>query len=115
MVITKHPHLISQARDKGIDIAVIDEVLANPAITYKSFTKDRATGQRVPVLCRECGTQQDKWTGTASDGTKVCIAVNACCGLAVTVFLDQVETAIRPDQRAKGVTGYRGRDGQWRN
>lgn len=112
MSITLTNHLIQQATVKGIALDIIREVLAHPTLTYGSFHKD-ASGNRVPYTCRRCGTPQEKWTGEAR-GTKVCVVVNPCCAEAVTVWLDQVDTAIRPDQRANGVTGYRGRDGRWR-
>lgn len=112
MSITLTSHLIKQADSKGIALDLIREVLANPTLTYGSFQKD-ASGNRVPYTCRKCGKQQEKWTGVAR-GTKLCVVVNPCCGEAVTVWFDQIETALRPDQKAKGVKGYVGRDGFYR-
>lgn len=109
---TPHPHLIKQANNKGISMEAVLAVLRNPGITYPSFERD-AQNRRVPRLCRTCGVQQEKWTGEHK-GEKIAIAVYTCCGKAITVWADQVETALRPDQIAKGVTQYRGRDGNWR-
>jgi hypothetical protein len=109
MPVALHPHLIKQANEKNIPLNAIHAVLARPGITYQSFSK--RNGVRQPNLCR-CGKQQEKWTGEAF-GHKIVVAVNVCCNLAITVFADQVETEVRPDQRAKGVTGYVGRNGQW--
>ena len=69
-------------------------------------------GSKQPYVCKKCGLAQKKYTGTAG-GKSLCVVVNECCGIAITVWLDQVETAIRPDQKAKGVTGYRDRRGHW--
>lgn len=102
--ITITRHCEQQAQNKGILLATLAEVLASPALTYDSNKH----------ACKRCGVPQQRWTGTAN-GQKVCIAVNPCCGVAVTVWLDQVETEIRPDQRAQGVRRYRGRDGEWRS
>lgn len=106
------PHLNEQAARKNIGLNIVRSVLANPAITYKSFTKKN--GVRTPDCCNKCGIQKEKWCGEAF-GRKVCIVVAVCCRKAITVWEDQVETEVRPDQRAKGVTGYTGRDGRWRS
>jgi hypothetical protein len=111
--ITISNHLIQQAAAKGISLAAIEAVLDAPGIKYPSFRKD-STGKRFAPLCDKHGVQQEKWTGTA-DGQKVCIVVYPCCGKAITVWLDQIETAIRPDQRQQGVARYQGRDGKWRS
>ena len=95
------PHLVRQAGEKHISIESIREVLAHPETTYGSFT--RVNGQRVERTCPKHGVAQRKFVGTASDGTRLCIPVNTCCKVAITVFLDQVETPLRPDQIAKGV------------
>jgi hypothetical protein len=96
-----HAHLLEQADRKGISVEAIREVLASPSTTYDSYKREN--GQRVPRICNRHGVQQRKFVGTASDGTALCIAVNTCCRLAITVFADQVETPLRPDQIAKGV------------
>jgi len=83
------PHLVQQADMKGISLASIQEVLANPHYTY-------ASNQHT---CRRHGVKQEKWVGQASNGTKLCIAVAPCCQTAITVFLDQVRTELRPDQK----------------
>lgn len=106
-------HLQEQAARKGISMEAVMTVLKHPLITYASFVKDERN-KRVPMLCRSCGEQQQKWTGVA-DGQRVCVTVFPCCGVATTVWLDQVETAVRDDQRQAGVTGYVGRDGRWRS
>jgi hypothetical protein len=107
--ITKH--CAEQAEAYGIAMTAIHNVLASPALTYGSFTK--VDGERVPRRCNKCGTQQQKWTGE-SQGHKVCLAVNVCCGVVVTIWKDQVDTDLRPDQRAKGVT-YIDRQGRRRS
>lgn len=104
-------HLREQAINKGINMDTVQAVLDAPSITYPSFVKEN--GQRVPMLCRSCGQQQEKWTGEAF-GQKVCVTVFPCCGVATTVWFDQIETAVRPDQRAAGLKGYVGKDGRWR-
>lgn len=113
MALTIHPHLIQQAARKGIPMTAVQAVIAHPAISYKSFTKD-AQGRRIPRCCNRHGVQQDTITGTA-EGRKLAVSVAPCCNLAITVWLDQVETSLRPDQIRKGVQRYRGKDGQWRN
>jgi hypothetical protein len=113
MNLTISQHARAQAAKKKLALALVWEVAHNPQATYGSFRKDDH-GNRVPYRCDRCNTDQQKWTGTASDGTKLCLAVNACCGEVVTIWLDQVETELRDDQRAKGVKGYKGRDGQYR-
>lgn len=112
MCIELGTHVHDQAARKGIGVDVVRAVLANPAITYKSFVKDD-NGNRVPRMCNKHGVQQEKWTGEYK-GTKVCVCVFTCCQKAVTVWFDQIETEIRPDQRRKGVKGYHGKDGKWR-
>lgn len=112
MALTIHPHLHTQAARKGIPMTAVQAVIAHPAISYKSFTKDES-GRRVPRCCKRHGVQQDTITGEA-EGRKLAISVAPCCNLAITVWLDQVETEIRPDQRAKGIQRYRGRNGEWR-
>lgn len=107
MSITISKHAREQAAAKNLALALVWEVALNPENTYGSYRKDN-DGNRQPYICRRCRTEQQKWTGTASDGTKLCLAVNTCCGEVVTVWLDQVETALRDDQKAKGVTGYAG-------
>lgn len=109
MSITISTHARQQAATKRLALSLIWEVAQRPENTYGSFRKDH-NGNRVPYTCRRCGADQQKWTGTASNGTKLCLAVNACCGEVVTVWLDQVETDLRDDQKAAGVTGYAGRD-----
>lgn len=109
-----HHHLTTKAEANGVALAAIWEIISNPAITYESFTKD-AQGNRVPRVCKRHGRQQEKWTGTTSTGDKFCIAVNVCCGEAITYFEDQTETELRADQKASGIKRYRGRDGQWRS
>lgn len=104
-------HIRKQAAEKGIPVSAIHAILANPGLTYGSF--ERVDGQRRPRCCRVHGVQQQKWTGEA-EGKKLCLVVNVCCQQAITVWLDQVETEIRPDQRAKGVMGYKNRKGEWR-
>lgn len=111
--VTPSDHLIAQARAKGISLAAIEAVLKAPGLIYKSFRKD-ANGKRYAPLCKRHNVQQEKWCGEAL-GQKVCIVVYPCCGEAVTVWVDQIETEIRPDQRKAGVKGYTGRDGKWRS
>lgn len=106
-------HLREQAASKGIAIETVLSVLRHPLITYPSFVKDERN-QRVPMLCRSCGAQQQKWTGVAN-GQKVCVTVFPCCGVATTVWFDQIETEVRADQRQAGLTGYVGMDGRWRS
>lgn len=103
MNLTVSPHARQQAQAKNIALAAVWAVARNPQTTYAS----------AKYRCQRCGADQQRWTGEAH-GTKLCLAVNACCGVVVTVWLDQVETDLRDDQRAAGVTGYRGRDGEWR-
>ena len=98
------PHCLEQAASKGIEARTLCAVLDAPAVTYDSNKH----------VCKRHGVPQQRWTGTAN-GQKVCIAVNACCNEAITVWMDQVETEIRPDQRAQGVRRYKGRDGRWRS
>jgi hypothetical protein len=104
-------HIRNQAAEKAIPISAIHEVLANPGLTYGSF--ERVDGKRQPRCCRIHGVQQEKWTGEV-EGLKLCLVVNTCCQQAITVWLDQVETPIRPDQAAKGIVGYKNRKGEWR-
>lgn len=103
MPITISPHARQQAEAKSIALATVWAIAQNPQTTY---TSDR-------YRCQRCGTDQQRWTGEAH-GTKLCLAVNACCGIVVTVWLDQVETDLRPDQIAAGVTDYRTADGTWK-
>lgn len=107
VTVTISQHARQQAATKKLAIALIWEVAQNPENTYPSFQKD-SNGNRTPYICRRCGAEQQKWTGTASDGTRLCLVVNPCCREVVTVWLDQLETALREDQIAKGVTGYAG-------
>ena len=107
------PHLREKAEREGVALASLLEILLNPEVTYYSFTKK--AGNRVPRTCKKCGTQQQKWTGTTKNGQKFCVVVNPCCGDAITYWVDQAETDLRVDQKAAGVTGYRGRDGKWRS
>jgi len=111
MNLTISPHAREQAARKDIALAVIWAVAQNPQTTYLSFQK-LPDGTRQPYRCRRCGQQQEKWTGEAA-GVKVCLVVNRCCGTVVTLYHDQLDTPLRADQRANGVTRYRGRDGQW--
>lgn len=106
-------HIIQQATLKGISLEAIETVLKAPSVVYPSFRKD-AAGKRFAPLCTTHNVQQEKWTGTAL-GEKVCVVVFPCCKRAITVWKDQVETEIRPDQRKQGVKGYKGRDGKWRS
>lgn len=94
-------HLLEQADRKGISVEAIREVLAAPSTTYPSY--ERRNGQRVPRICKRHNVPQQKWTGRASDGTSLCIPVSPCCGVAITVFADQIETPLRADQIAKRV------------
>lgn len=105
------PHFLEKAQREGVSIAALWDIILNPKITYQSFTKQN--GKRVPRICQKCGVQQQKWTGDSIAG-KFCVVVNPCCQKAITFWLDQTETELRPDQVAAGVTGYRGRDGKWR-
>jgi hypothetical protein len=107
--ITISTHARQQAAAKNIPLEAVWQVALNPENTYGSYRKDN-DGNRLSYTCRRCGAEQKKWTGTASDGTKLCLAVNTCCGEVVTLWLDQIETALRDDQKAAGVTGYAGRD-----
>lgn len=110
MTFTLTPHLREQATAKGIGLNIIEQVLAAPAITYKSYK--RTPQGKVPYTCRKCGAHQEKWTGKVG-GTAICLVVNACCGDVITVWHDGQDTELRPDQRANGVT-YIGRDGKVR-
>lgn len=107
------PHLREKAAREGVPLSLIWEIIHNPELSYDSFTGQGK--QRRPRTCKKCGQQQKKWTGTTSDGQKFCVAINVCCGDAITYWPDQTETELRPDQKAAGVTGYRGRDGKWRS
>ena len=82
-------HIKEQAASKGISLEAVREVLAAPHYTYASAQH----------TCRIHGVAQQKWVGEAHDGTKLCIAVAPCCQRAITVFLDQVRTPLRADQR----------------
>lgn len=105
-------HARQQAEAKGIPIAGVLEVADRPKTTYPSTAKtDRG---RETVVCRSCGKDQIKACGETADGLEIVVVVNPCCGRIITVFLDKVETEVRADQRARGVTGYHGRDGRWR-
>lgn len=84
-------HIKQQAEAKGISLADVQNVLDAPFYTYDSHQHS----------CRRHGVAQQKWVGEAMDGTKLCVAVSPCCNVAITVFLDQVRTAIRPDQKGK--------------
>ena len=110
-----NPHLRKKAEQNGVALSAIWHVLLNPETTFASYERDRAMGNRVARICRRCGEQQQKWQGTTPNGDKFCVVVNPCCGEAVTYWQDQAETALRADQKAAGVTGYRGRDGKWRS
>lgn len=112
MTVKPHTHLANQAALKNIPMAAVMEILQNPGIKYGSTIKNER-GQRVPRCCQKHGVQQQTWTGEAH-GYKLALAVYTCCDLAITLWLDQQETALRPDQIAKGVTKYRGRNGEWR-
>lgn len=109
-------HLQEKAARNGVALSLIWEIVNDPGITTPSFTTEMVNGKAVKVrrTCR-CGSQQQKWTGVASNGQAFCVAVNACCGIATTYWDDQVETPLRPDQKAAGVTRYRGKDGEWRS
>jgi hypothetical protein len=107
-------HLQEKAAREGVALSLIWEIVQNPGLTYGSFTKNDR-GQRIERSCRRHGKQQEKWTGVASNGQAFCVAVNDCCGEAITYWLDQVETPLRADQKASGRTGYVGKDGKWRN
>jgi hypothetical protein len=108
-------HLQEKAERNGVALSLIWEIVNNPGLTYDSFATEKVGDKKVKVRrnCR-CGTQQQKWTGVASNGQAFCVAVNACCGIATTYWDDQVETPLRPDQIEKGITGYNGKDGKWR-
>lgn len=112
MTYTLSPHLVEQARAKKIALAAIHAILANPSITYGSFRT--VNGKREPYRCRKCGSEQQKITGS-HEGQALCIPACTKCRVAVTVWEDQVETGLRADQKAKGVTRYRGRNGEWRS
>ena len=109
-------HLTKHCREKaaavGVSIDDLLDLLAWPETTYPAF--ESTTGKKRPRRCRSCGEQQQTWTGTTSTG-KFAVAVFPCCNTAITVFADQRETNLRPDQREAGVTGYVGRDGAWRS
>jgi hypothetical protein len=109
---TLTPHVVKRAEEKGVALALLWEILANPQTAYPSF--QRTPNGRQPYLCRKCGAQQQKVTGTTRSGVKLCLVVNPCCGDVVTFWFDQVETELRADQVAAGVTDYRGADGTWR-
>lgn len=113
MTITRTNHLNQQALRKGISLAAIDAILREPGCCYPSFRKDD-NGRRYAPVCDKHGVQQQKWTGEAF-GQKLCIVVYPCCQKAITVWQDQVETEIRPDQKKNGITRYKGRDGRWRS
>lgn len=102
-------HIRRQAQAKGIAIAAVEAVLAAPEITYKSFRKD-AQGNRYAPICEHHNVQQEKWTGNG-----VCVVVYPCCRKAITVWADQVETPLRPDQIRAGVTSYHDRNGRRRS
>lgn len=104
-------HCVRQAETKGIALSAVYHILNNPSITYQSF--ERTAKGRVARLCPTCGNQQVKVTGVAN-GEALCVPACTNCKVGVTVWRDQVETDLRDDQRAAGVTGYRGRDGGWR-
>lgn len=104
-------HLQEKAERNGVALSLIWEIVNHPGLTYDSYKTEGKV--KVRRNCR-CGTQQQKWTGVASNGQAFCVAVNACCGIATTYWVDQVETELRPDQIEKGITGYNGKDGKWR-
>lgn len=106
------PHLLQKAEREGVALSLIWDIILNPGLTYASY--DSKKGRKVPYTCRKCHQPQQKWTGTASNGQKFCVVVNPCCGDAITFWPDQIETELRPDQRASGVNRFRGRDGKWR-
>lgn len=110
-------HLQEQAVRKGWTVAMVRDILENPGCTYDSFSRDN-NGVKQPVICRKCKQQQKKWTGETKDSdgnvVKLCVTVFTCCGLATTVWADQQETELRPDQKAQGRKGYIGKDGLWR-
>jgi len=106
-------HIVKAANLKGISLAAVQAVLRSPGLVYKSFSKDN-NGKRIARMCDIHNVQQEKWTGEFA-GEKVCVVVYPCCQKAITCWKDQVETEIRPDQKAQGVKRYQGRDGQWRS
>lgn len=106
-------HLQEKAERNNIALSLIWEIVNSPENTYDSFRKDD-NNNKVARICRKHNEQQRKWTGTTASGQKFCVAVNVCCGEAVTFFEDQIETELRPDQKASGVKRYRGRNGEWR-
>lgn len=105
-------HCRRQAEAKGIALAAILHVLDHPETEIPS-TRKTPEG-RVENVCKTCGRPQRKVMGTGPDGTRLCVVVNPCCAVVITVWLDGVETVLRADQRANGVRGYHGRDGRWR-
>lgn len=106
-------HLQEKAERNNVALSLIWEIVNSPENTYDSFRKDNKNN-KVARICRKHNEQQRKWTGTTASGQKFCVAVNVCCGEAVTFFEDQIETDLRPDQKAAGVKRYRGRNGEWR-
>lgn len=113
ITVVPNRHCTQRAAEKGIALAAIHAVLRSPGLVYKSFRRDK-DGKRYEPLCKRHGRQQEKWTGEAF-GQKICLVVYPCCGEAVTVWIDQTETPLRPDQIKDGVKGYTGRDGKWRS
>jgi hypothetical protein len=111
MSYTLSRHLVQQAEAKGIPLAAVYHVLNNPQITYQSFR--RTPKGRVARTCAKCGSGQVKVTGVGQ-GHALCVPACPTCKVGVTVWVDQVETDLRDDQKEAGVTGYRGRDGRMR-
>lgn len=71
-------HCKDQARKKGISLALIEDVLEFPSVTYAS--------RRYPGQVKYCGQG-------------ICIAVRKGTGEALTVFMDREVTGLRQDQR----------------
>jgi hypothetical protein len=86
MTYTLSPHIIEQARAKDIPLAKIQEVLKHGR---------RANNPLYPNQARYIGQG-------------IAVVVDELNKTAITVYLDQVKTPLRPDQIERGVKIERG-------
>ena len=85
MVVEITAHAMRQIASKGFDLATVEAVWRNPDYTYPSH--------RYP--------DQHKRVGGG-----LCLCCDNSSGRIVTVFVNQTETDLRPDQRDRDAVRY---------
>lgn len=97
------PHLIEQAKTKGIPLAAAKAIWNHP---------DRTPADNAGHDCKVCGVPQERWRATAiANGEEWDLVVATCprCREAISVWFARA-TPLRADQIAAGRTWYTWKD-----